>query len=83
VNEHTPGPWVATGRSVNAPGSDRNICLVQSAKDAYDNARLIAAAPQLLETLDAVIREDCDGGDCSFEWHEKARAAIKKARGEA
>jgi len=46
------------------------------------NARLIAAAPDLLEALSEIIN---DGGKfvMTHETHRKARAAIAKARGEA
>jgi hypothetical protein len=41
------------------------------------NARLIAAAPDLLEALRAMLEDDDHGEACS-----KARAAIAKATGE-
>ena len=46
------------------------------------NARLISAAPDLLEALSEIIN---DGGKfvMTHETHLKARAAIAKARGEA
>lgn len=46
------------------------------------NARLIAAAPDLLEAISEIIN---DGGKfvMTNEAHRKARAAIAKARGEA
>ena len=46
------------------------------------NARLIAAAPDLLEALSEIIN---DGGKfvMTNETHRKARAAIAKARGDA
>ena len=47
------------------------------------NARLIAAAPELLEALEKALNESgCDGDQCGTEWHELARAAITKAKGE-
>ncbi|WP_152980874.1 hypothetical protein [Stenotrophomonas koreensis] len=46
------------------------------------NARLIAAAPELLETLEGFVA--CwDTCASPVEFAEKARAAIAKARGEA
>lgn len=47
------------------------------------NARLIAAAPELLAALKAALDESgCDGDLCMYQWHDAARAAIKKAEGE-
>jgi hypothetical protein len=58
---HTPGPWVYDGFSphegwvVELPGfgsGGRNIkCEGWSAEEAEANARLVAAAPDLLEAL--------------------------------
>lgn len=73
------------------------VCYIQSADhirgisadEAVANARLIAAAPDLLEALELVAAW---GPPCCLSVdeaktfdadHEKARAAISKARGEA
>jgi hypothetical protein len=46
----------------------------------HPDARLIAAAPILLDALKFALRESgCDGELCAHEWHEKARAAIAEA----
>jgi hypothetical protein len=61
ITEHTPGPWIAEGAKVlwEAPHS-RNRWVVADLADASDgrlspeiesNARLIAAAPDLLDAL--------------------------------
>ena len=92
----TPGPWAAGVRvggfidithSSNKPGDiTRALCRVQSritwAAESMANARLIAAAPELLAAL-----------ECALEWLEQwdaendlvpaARAAIAKATGES
>jgi hypothetical protein len=69
MSEHTPGPWEARGKAIVVRGSPRwnnayngRICNVQGAgegdnkinKAAKANARLIAAAPQMLDALEAV-----------------------------
>ena len=69
---HTPGPWAAGVRvggfidithSSNKPGDiTRALCRVQSritwAAESMANARLIAAAPDMLEVLIEVDREN-------------------------
>ena len=99
---YTSGKWTYNGSDffIEAPdGSD--ICLVSErttyivSNDEFDNsemvsnARLIAAAPELLEALEAFVREhDCEAcamGDddslCECKLCVPARAAIAKARG--
>lgn len=85
MSKFTPGPWstyVAKWpdkiviRSLFADGAERAQVAVTSAK----NARLIAAAPDLLEALrDALCALECCGKD--YPAASKARAAIAKATG--
>lgn len=91
--EHTPGPWKTgicqvtkdflKGRLTEAVVTlnDEVICITGEG-DA--NARLIAAAPELLEALQALVRGVFDGPDDSDAAMliTKARAAITKATGE-
>ena len=102
--KHTPGPWLASG------DADANIVTVEAKDKGYTtvcrlgystptreaNARLIAAAPDLLEALVDMVSsvevalEDVqvtNGASLdALSWiansTEKARAAIAKARGE-
>lgn len=91
---HTPGPWIA--RKVSGPGwpgqvgyaIDFNEDQEQVVDFVYEesDAKLIAAAPELLEALEDLKREiilsdvDMDYIDSHFKpWIEKARAAIEKA----
>jgi hypothetical protein len=86
MGEHTPGPWTVEGPvalrggdywSVILPGLEEPIDLY-AADNGEANARLIAAAPDLLEALQEIIK-----------WNEvqhwfnfnAARAAIAKATG--
>lgn len=85
---HTPGPWnigtsMTRGRA-NIWGPIEAITSVPYAGNIEQaNAHLIAAAPELLEALEHALRESgCDGDLCSHNWHDTARRAIKKARGE-
>jgi hypothetical protein len=85
---HTPGPWVAGhGRLVRviAKGTGECICGVHRlgknvGEDRYaeiiSNARLIAAAPQMLEALEFYKNGNADSGLA-------ARAAIAIAKGES
>jgi len=94
MNKFTPGPWNAT--KFNPVTGDIDDCYLYvepgiavierkvKGRDQRDaaNARLIAAAPDLLEALSEIIN---DGGKfvMTHETHRKARAAIARARGEA
>lgn len=98
MSAHTPGPWrylpengsPTTGQHMIAGGKPGYLAEVRDcgSGDIKANARLIAAAPDLLEALRATLR--------CLEWHEQrhgvgmdakavkdARAAIAKATGEA
>ena len=58
--KHTPGPWIAHGITINheQPGVEYPIATTTNSpiptEEAYANARLIAAAPAMLEALRAV-----------------------------
>jgi hypothetical protein len=84
-NKHTPGPWtrgtLGDGGRVNVYADDTmnlRICRVDSGQDigmdAMSNARLIAAAPELLEALQNLIAVGFSASSM-----DKARAAIAKA----
>lgn len=84
--QHTPGPWkVVTFGMVVESADGVRVCETH-ATDREANARLIAAAPELLEALESVTR--------CLQWHNeqhgvgmdeaaiaKAVAAIAKASG--
>ncbi len=93
MNKHTPGPWVAVARTnshveIEAPDhagysaySAKKIATL-SANNFEANARLIAAAPDLLEALEKLA---CLGNGDQYgnsEGNMIARAAIAKATGE-
>jgi hypothetical protein len=102
MSAHTPGPWkIEDGRVIQGRAFDqsyRNICdLVrgQTPESADANARLIAAAPDLLAALQEALdfaedREDVNDGDYGIpeaNAHMRLammlRAAIAKAEGKA
>lgn len=101
MNNHTPGDWYVTGemtRYINVRiggGLIQEVasCGPTEADGGYGpqqeaNARLIAAAPDLLEALVLLEAEMVASGNAhanDFGWKpaiEKTRAAIAKATGE-
>ena len=94
--KHTPGPWFSDvdgfgSNRVGAFGFDtfdgtHTLAQVRSPEGvsfdaAKANARLIAAAPDLLTSLRALL--DLHIAHHNLPAHAKARAAIAKATGEA
>ncbi len=90
--QHTPGPWKAehsgTGDAsviarpgwVNKDGSAFEPIIVK--RTSWENARLIAAAPELLAALTDLVGGCGKEGDLySSTAMNKARAAIAKATG--
>lgn len=58
--EHTSGPWTVAGFTVHAPyksrdGQFQHVCDVDQNEQGEANARLIAAAPQLLAALNDLV----------------------------
>jgi hypothetical protein len=86
--KHTPGPWMVEGGGfVGGPVGYGRICqfwnkFEEDFRNADANARLIAAAPELLRVLKAALYQTgCDGDLCGYVWHEEAREIIAKAEG--
>ena len=86
--KHTPGPWVASKRNqrtivqqvLNDSYAVAEVHAVYG-NEAEANARLIAAAPEMLEALEAIfINHEVKG--MSETLNNKALAAIRKAKGE-
>lgn len=91
-DQHTPGPWRVRGKTFNlqiaivGPSGELSDSIAYAwgqNGEAEANARLIAAAPELLEALGGCIQH--------MEWstpqgraaYETAKATIAKAKGEA
>jgi hypothetical protein len=77
------GPWIMTGRR---PSGERNIIAniagapyleADKGANTYANARLVTAAPDLLEALQEVVAIS----DRKHNAWDKAHAAIAKATG--
>ena len=85
--KHTPGPWIAQ-RDPNAIMADDWCIGAQGQIDSVAvcserDARLIAAAPDLLEALKCLVGWfDDDRMNGAEKQIKKARAAIRKATGE-
>ena len=78
----TPGPWSAdkwaTGWTVSAPDSHYSVCHLEGCNNADANARLIAAAPDLLAALEKAADYMGEMG-YPEDILEHARAALAKA----
>lgn len=90
--KHTPGPWnvlppksdIHHGGYVGVPDDDyaygvNEVAYVtpQSSSGTHEaNARLIAAAPEMLEALEGVAKNINPD-----DWFERVHAAIAKAKG--
>lgn len=86
---HTPGPWRVEGEGYSATVFEPGGLLAQVTGDAVTrpaNARLIAAAPELLEALLCVltalgVENPEDDAVLAYRplWLDSVRAAISKA----
>jgi len=95
MSKHTPGPWNYTmdkdrgwdfkltadhGKTEIVSGCG---CCDSPWVSCEADARLIAAAPELLEALELIVSFiDAGQGTWTIEDQNKARAAIAKAKGE-
>ena len=96
--KHTPGPWrigatppngeqtIGTRQGLMVAVATTGIAL----NETLANARLIAAAPDLLEALKLVVQDDeewaasdmaCDLDESKLPWLAPARAVIAQAQG--
>jgi hypothetical protein len=103
MSKHTPGPWryrkgdewshsVVTDHGTLPDGSENawTVATLNKNRDEHEaNAKLIAAAPELLEALILLEKEMVLSGNAQsvdYGWKpaiEKTRAAIAKATGAA
>jgi hypothetical protein len=83
--KHTPGPWFP----INYAGfwdiqtkdeySETSVLQDDHYNNAEVNAKLCAAAPELLKVLQDVVEDWKNGPRCPYSIFEAAQAAIKKA----
>ena len=102
MSKHTPKPWVRVADSIKSRTADCVVVRLPELTDCWGDespeqlerwnadARLIAAAPELLEALEKIVELNAPGR--VYELHQLgmlvytmlsiARAAIAKAKGE-
>lgn len=79
MSAHTPGPWTVTERSdhseIHGNAGDELVCeLPYINGNERSNARLIAAAPELLAALQGLVERGTDSPE-----HRAAEQAIARA----
>jgi hypothetical protein len=84
MNKHTPGPWevskLGNGLYIlgdRRPGSAQVVATVGGSSQANleANARLVAAAPELLAQLKALIKADV-GGEAGPDYYRLVSEAV-------
>jgi hypothetical protein len=94
TDKHTPGPWkiiTLDGETYINPArvSGEYALIAQIQQEGHPaNARLIASAPELLETLEKIAADADDALSDEYPLDagsvaHRARAAIKAAKGDA
>ena len=93
MSKHTPGPWQIEGDFIEGPPTTKHglSVMIASVYGGYSehkaDASLIAAAPDLLATLEALVvryNDLAESEGMAPHTHPQvvaARAAIKKAKG--
>jgi len=82
MSKHTPGPWSFDGPPDNIivwSGPDDRVCFMTSDGAAKANARLIAAAPEMLDALRDAAKAMANTGGIDPPVLATVRAAIRKA----
>ena len=86
MSKHTPGPWEARQHKIWTQDAPVHIADIIRAPDgdwSPANARLIAAAPDLLEALSLLVADiDTQGLNVDPAYRRLACDAIAKAKGE-
>jgi len=85
TTQHTPGPWRIGDAGFTVFGPPKSGALPETIAPVKNraNARLIAAAPELLEALEALLNRDLAPPlEKIGAVYVNARAAIAKARGQ-
>lgn len=88
MNKYTPGPWKTVQKLNGGPAVEPVneqahfvICHMPfSSKTTWANAKLIAAAPELLEALEGIV-DWISVHDKAADKYNAAKTAIAKAKG--
>ena len=82
---HTPGPWEVTGKGnvVRVSEPQYVLAMVAAWDEMQANARLIAAAPELLAVLKLLWLDARECGDWSDNYRARIESLIAKAEGSA
>ena len=91
TTQHTPSPWTVSGKQVKSIDHGKRYTVATANNPKFtdeanaNNARLIAAAPDLLAALQALVGEadlgELDYDDDTRALLDNARAAIERATG--
>lgn len=78
--QHTPGPWEQVGFSIKDKDGPIAQCIewTTNGEPNYADAKLIAAAPDLLESIKKLVEEISENA-VQFRTMQEADEAIKKA----
>lgn len=92
MGKHTPGPWWTEGKNIVAAVHNQHAAPIGEARQmgevsgttreplpAMDNARLMAAAPELLALLEEAHKLQMAAEPWGLRMIERTRAAIAKA----
>lgn len=80
TSKHTPGPWLVKGKQ-SIRGSDGEYIAKTNWNNGAANARLIAAAPELLSALQVAELALRERGLRACGEYKQIEAAIAKATG--
>lgn len=80
--KHTPGPWhLVNGTQIRSAKHQIAKVWMMRGREGTANARLIAAAPELLDLVEeamSMLGSQLIKDTLGYDWHEKANAAIAK-----
>ena len=85
----TPGPWWADLETGEIVRQENVLCLIAEGVSQVEDARLIAAAPDMAEALEEIsaalhqIARDRDLWETELAFMRRVDAALAKARGQS